>query len=258
MTVRTERDERGVVRVTLDAPKTRNALDAAMMDELSRIADELSGDRTARIVILLGAGEWFCAGGDLNWMRAQANASDADRRTEACRLAGMLGKLDRLPQAVIGRVQGGAFGGGVGLMSVCDTCIVADDARFGLTETRLGLIPATIGPYVVARIGAGAARRTMLSGERFDAAEAVQLGLATRAVPVGTLDEAIEREVAEHVKAAPGAIAAAKAMIRDLAPSADEQAVFASVERLSERWNDSEAREGIAAFFGKRKPDWIA
>ena len=256
MTVRTERDERGVVRVTLDAPKTRNALDAAMMDELSRIAGELSGDRTARVIVLQGAGDWFCAGGDLNWMRAQADASDEGRRKEARRLADMLGRLDRLPQAVIGRVQGGAFGGGVGLMSVCDTCIVADDARFGLTETRLGLIPATIGPYVVARIGAGAARRAMLSGKRFDAAETVRLGLAARAVPAGALEEAIEREVAEHLKAAPGAVAAAKAMIRDLAPLVGEAAVAASVERLSARWNDAEAQEGIAAFFEKRKPDW--
>ena len=257
MTVRMERDERGVVRITLDAPATRNALSAAMMDRLSAIADDLAADRGARVVVLSGAGETFCAGGDLNWMRAQADAADRERRTEARRLADMLGRLDRLPQAVIGRVQGGAFGGGVGLMSVCDICIVADDARFGLTETRLGLIPATIGPYVVARIGVGGARRTMLSGARFDAAEAVRLGLAASAVPLGDLDDAVERQVGEHLKAAPGAVAAAKAMIRDLAGTADERAVDASVDRLGARWADAEAEEGIAAFFAKRKPNWI-
>ena len=256
MTVRVERDERDVVRLILDAPETRNALSASMMDALSETADGLASDPDARVVVLVGEGETFCAGGDLNWMRAQAGASDSERRTEARRLADMLGRLDRLPQAVIGRVQGGAFGGGVGLMSVCDVCIAASDARFGLTETRLGLIPATIGPYVVARIGAGAARRTMLSGERFGAENAARLGLVSRAVAPNELDGAIEREVAEHLKAAPGAITAAKAMIRDLAPSATEAAIAASVDRLTSRWRDPEAEEGIAAFFEKRKPDW--
>ena len=256
MAVRIERDGRGVVTIALDAPETRNALSAAMMDALSDAAETLTTDTTTRVVVLTGEGETFCAGGDLRWMRAQADATDDERRMEARRLADMLGRLDRLPQAVIARVQGGAFGGGVGLMSVCDTAIVAEDARFGLTETRLGLIPATIGPYVVARIGGAAARRTMLSGERFDASEAVRLGLAARAVPPETLDEAVEREVAEHLKAAPGAVASAKAMIRDLAPSADEAEVVASVDRLATRWNDPEAAEGIAAFFEKRKPGW--
>ena len=255
--IRMERDGRGVVTLTLDAPGTRNALSAAMMDALSEAADALASDPSARVVVLAGAGETFCAGGDLNWMRAQADAPPAQRRVEARRLATMLGKLNDLPQAVLARVQGGAFGGGVGLMSVCDLAIAAEDARFGLTETRLGLIAATIGPYVAARIGPAAARRHMLSGARFDAAEALRIGLAARIVPASELDEAVAHEVSEHLKAAPGAVAATKRMLRALAPPLDDAVVEATLDRLVERWESDEAAEGIAAFFDRRKPDWM-
>ena len=257
-TLRIERDPRGVVTLSLHAPDTRNALSAAMMDALSAAADDLARDTEARVVVLAGMGETFCAGGDLNWMRAQRGATPDERRREARRLADMLGRLDRLPQATIARVQGGAFGGGVGLMSVCDQALCADDARFGLTETRLGLIAATIGPYVAARIGPAAARRHMLSGARFGAGEAVRIGLAAEAVPTETLDEAVERQVAEHLRAAPGAIAVTKAMLRALAPRVDEAVVAATVDRLVARWEDDEAAEGIDAFFAKRRPGWTA
>ena len=253
-----DRDGRGVVTLTLNAPDARNALSAAMMDALAEAADGLAGDTGARVVVLAGAGATFCAGGDLNWMRAQRGAPPGERRREARRLADMLGRLDRLPQATLARVQGGAFGGGVGLMSVCDLAVCADDARFGLTETRLGLIAATIGPYVAARIGPAAARRHMLSGARFEAGEAVRIGLAAQAVPARALDEAVERQVDEHLKAAPGAVAATKAMLRALAPPVDETVVAATVDRLIERWEDDEAAEGIDAFFDRRKPRWLA
>ena len=256
MTVHTARDDRGVVTLTLDATDARNALSAAMMDALRSAADDVAAS-DARVVVLRGAGPMFCAGGDLNWMRAQAAASPAERRAEAHRLAGMLGALDALPQAVVAAVHGGAFGGGVGLMSVADVAIAAEDARFGLTETRLGLIPATIGPYVIARIGPAAARRHMLSGARFGAAEAERIGLIARSVPAGDLDAAVEGEVAELLKAAPGAVAAAKAMARDLGGAPTPETVERTVDRLVERWESAEAAEGIAAFFGKRKPDWM-
>ena len=253
--VRVARDGRGVVTLTLDAPDTRNALSAAMMDALRAAASDLAVS-DARVVVLRGAGAMFCAGGDLNWMRAQADASPAERRAEAHRLAGMLGALDALPQAVVAAVQGGAFGGGVGLMCVADVAIAAGDARFGLTETRLGLIPATIGPYVVARIGPAAARRHMLSGARFGVDEAERIGLVARGVPAGDLDAAVAAEVAELLRAAPGAVAAAKAMARDLGGAPSAETVERTVDRLVERWESAEAAEGIAAFFGKRKPGW--
>lgn len=254
-TVHVERDARGVVTLTLDAPATRNALSAPMMDRLAGAARDLAADATARVVVLAGAGATFCAGGDLNWMRAQSEATPDRRRAEARRLADMLGALDRLPQYTVARVQGGAFGGGVGLMSVMDVAVATDDARLGLTETRLGLIPATIGPYVVARIGAAAARRYMLPGALFNAAEAARIGLA-RAVAPGELDTAVEREVAAVLKAAPGAVAAAKAMIRELGGAPDEGEVARTVDRLVERWDTEEAAEGIDAFFAKRRPGW--
>ena len=253
-----DRDERGVVTITLDAPARRNALDATMMDALTAAARDLAADDAARVVILRGAGAMFCAGGDLNWMRAQAGASPAGRRAEAHRLAGMLGALDALPQAVIAAVHGGAFDGGVGLMSVADIAIATDDARFGLTETRLGLIPATIGPYVIARIGAAAARRHMLAGTRFGAAEAERIGLIARSVPAAGLDAAVQIEVMELLKAAPGAVAAAKAMARDLGGAPTPGTIERTVDRLVERWESTEAAEGIAAFFERRKPDWTA
>ena len=256
MSVHIARDDRGVVTLTLDAPGTRNALSAAMMDALRGACDELAAS-DARVVVLRGAGETFCAGGDLHWMRAQADAAPDARRREAHRLAGMLGALDALPQGVIAAVRGGAFGGGVGLMSVADVALAADDARFGLTETRLGLIPATIGPYVVARIGPAAARRHMLAGARFDAREAARIGLIARAVPAGELDAAVEAEVTELLRAAPGAVAAAKAMARDLGGAPTPETVERTVDRLVERWEAAEAAEGIAAFFGKRPPDWV-
>ena len=256
MTVHTTRDDRGVVTLTLDAPDTRNALSAAMMDDLLRATDDLVAS-DARVVVLRGAGPMFCAGGDLNWMRAQADASPEERRAEAHRLAGMLGALDALPQAVVAAVQGGAVGGGVGLMSVADIAVAADDARFGLTETRLGLIPATIGPYVVARIGPAAARRHMLSGARFGAGEAERIGLIARSVPAGDLDAAVEAQVTELLKAAPGAVAAAKAMARDLGGAPTPETVERTVDRLVERWESAEAAEGIAAFFERRKPEWV-
>ena len=254
-TVRTARDDRGVVTLTLDAPATRNALSAAMMDETTAAARDLATDAAARVVVLRGAGPMFCAGGDLTWMRAQANATPDGRRREGRRLADMLGALDALPQLVIAVVHGGAYGGGVGLMSVADIAIAADDARFALSETRLGLIPATIGPYVVARIGPAAARRHMLTGAPFDAAEAARIGLA-RIVPPGMLDDAVEHEVAQVLKAAPGAVAAAKAMIRDLDGAPDEATAERTVDRLVERWESEEAAEGIAAFLAKRRPGW--
>jgi methylglutaconyl-CoA hydratase len=170
----------------------------------------------------------------------------------------MLQVLNTLPKPLIGRVQGNAFGGGIGLMSVCDVVIGAESAVFALTETRLGLIPATIGPYVAARMGEAHARRVFMSGRRFDAAEAVQLGLLARAVPEAGLDAAIEAEVAPYLDCAPGAVERAKALLRGFGPRIDAEVIEATVAALAECWAGEEAPEGIAAFFDKRTPRWRA
>ena len=184
-------------------------------------------------------------------------AADAETRgREAAKLAWMLQALNTLPKPLIGRVQGNAFGGGVGMASVCDIAIGVDTALMGLTETRLGLIPATIGPYVCARMGEARARRVFMSGRRFGADEAVALGLLARAVPVDALDQAIEAEVAPYLDCAPRAVARAKALLRHLGPVIDEATIAHTIGELTACWEGEEAVEGIGAFFAKRRPGW--
>lgn len=251
------RDARGVAQVTLNRADKHNAMNAEMIDELSALAAALARDSAVRVVVLTGAGESFCAGGDLGWMQAQMAASATERAEGARRLAGMLGAWNTLPKPVIGRVQGPAYGGGIGLISVCDVAVGVDSARFGLTETRLGLIPATIGPYVLARLGEAMARRVFMSARLFGASEAVTLGLLARVVPAEDLDGAIEAEVKPYLACAPGAVAAAKALALKLGGAITPDQIDHSIAELVARWEGDEAAEGIAAFFAKRKAAWM-
>lgn len=251
-----EVDARGVARVTLRRAGRHNALDAGMMDGLTAAALKLGADPGVRAVVLEAEGESFCAGGDLGWMRAQVEGGPEARLVEARRLAGMLTALNACPKVLIARVQGNAFGGGVGLISVCDIAVGVTGARFALTETRLGLIPATIGPYVLARIGPARMRRHALTGGRFGAAEAVSMGLLSAAVDPGDLDEAIMHEVAAALVSAPGAIAETKALIARLAAPVTQAMVEDSIAALATRWESAEAAEGIAAFFARTPAPW--
>lgn len=255
-TIRVEQDPRGVATLTLDRAEKHNALSAKMIGELTLAAARLGADAAVRVVVLTGAGESFCAGGDLGWMREQMAADAATRAREAGKLATMLSALNTCPKPIIGRIQGNAFGGGVGMISVCDVAIAADTARFGLTETRLGLIPATIGPYVLARMGEAMARRVFMSARLFGASEAVTLGLVAQALPADALDVAVEAEVTPYLACAPGAVAEAKALARRLGPRIDEGVIAETIAALVQRWEGPEAAEGIAAFFGKRAPSW--
>lgn len=249
-------DGRGVATLSLARPEKHNALSQALIDDLRDATTRIAADRAIRVVILAGQGASFCAGGDLGWMRDQM-AGDADMKRAAARsLAGMLGAINTLPQPVIGRVHGNAFGGGVGMACVCDVAIAADHVKFGLTETRLGLIPATIGPYVLARMGEAHARRVFMSGRIFDAGEAVTLGIVARAVPADDLDASVAAEVAPYLACAPGAVAAAKAYSRSLGPVIDEATVERSIDALIACWEGEEAGQGIAAFFEKAPPPW--
>jgi len=255
-TIQIETDARGIATLTLNIPEKHNALSAEMIAELTDAAQTLGSDTKIRVVILTGAGKSFCAGGDLNWMQSQMAADDAARAHAAKSIAMMLYALNTMPKPLIGRIQGNAFGGGVGLACVCDLAIADDSARFGLTETRLGMIPATIGPYVVARMGEGRARRVFMSSRVFSASEAQNLGIIADAVPAADLDAAVAKQAQYYLDCAPGAVAAAKALARRLGPPIDEQIINASVAALVSRWQSDEAAEGIAAFFEKRKPDW--
>ncbi|MBN8533076.1 MAG: crotonase/enoyl-CoA hydratase family protein [Rhizobiales bacterium] len=257
-TLRLTWDDRGVATLTLNTPEKHNALSARMIAELTEAAARLDADQKIRVVILTGDGASFCAGGDLGWMREQMSASRATRMAEARKLAEMLFALNTMRKPVIGRVQGNAFGGGVGMISVCDTAITATSAKFGLTETRLGLIPATISPYVLARMGEGRARRVFMSACIFDAEEAVELGLVARVVPMDALDAAIEAEVKPYLAAAPGAVAAAKALARSMGPRIDTEVIDETIRRLADTWEQAEAMEGVSAFFEKRKANWSA
>lgn len=255
-TVTLETDARGVATLTLNRPEKHNAMSAQMLADLSAAAAHLAKDDAVRVVVLTAAGKTFCAGGDLGWMQAQMAADPETRFVEARKLAEMLQALNTLPKPVIGALQGNAFGGGVGMASVCDIAIGVDSLRMGLTETRLGLIPATIGPYVVARMGEARARRVFMSARLFGAAEAVDLGLLAKAVPADQLADAVEAEVLPYLSCAPGAVASAKQLVRDLGPKVDDAAIDMTIQALVDRWETDEAREGIGAFFDKRKPAW--
>lgn len=256
-TLKLETDARGVATLTLAREEKHNAMSAQMIAELTGAAAALAADDAVRVVVLTGAGKSFCAGGDLGWMQAQRDMDGPTRSAEAGKLATMLGALNTLPKPLIGRVQGNAFGGGVGMASVCDVAIGVNTLKMGFSETRLGIIPATIGPYVLARMGEGRARRVFMSARLFDAAEAVELGLLARAVPADALDAAIEAEVVPYLSCAPGAVAAAKQLARDLGPRIDAQVVDHTIAALADRWETEEAAEGIGAFFDKRKAAWV-
>jgi methylglutaconyl-CoA hydratase len=256
-TIRVEIDTRGVARLVLARAEKHNALSAQMMDEITAAITALGADPAVRVVVLAAEGGSFCAGGDLKWMQAQINADAETRAAGARKLAGMLNALDSCPKPVIGRVHGNAFGGGIGMMSVCDVAVGVEGARFGLTETKLGLTPATISPYVVARMGAAKARRVFMSSRLFDAAEARDLNLLARVVAPDDLDAAIEAEVVPYLSCAPGAVADAKALVRSLGPRIESDIVDATIRALVARWESPEAIEGITAFFDKRAPAWI-
>ncbi len=255
-TIDIERDARGVATLWLARAEKHNALSAQMIAELTQAAADLGADDSVRVVVLAAHGKTFCAGGDLGWMRDQFEADPATRTAEAAKLAHMLQALNTMPKPLIGRLQGNAFGGGVGMASVCDVAIGADHISMALTETRLGLIPATIGPYVAARMGEAKARRVFMSGRRFDAAEAVALNLLARMVPEAELDAAIEAEVEPYLHCAPQAVARSKALLRKLGPQIDDATIAHTVAELALCWDGEEASEGIGAFFDKRKPRW--
>ena len=248
-------DARGVAQVALNLPAKRNALSARMIEDLTEVATTL-GQGGARVIVLSGQGKVFCAGGDLGWMQAQIAADRATRMAAARKLAEMLRALNEMPVPLIGRLHSAAFGGGVGLACVCDVAVAEAGTQFGLTETRLGLIPATIAPYVIARIGEGMARRVFMSARVFSATEAERLGLVARVVPEAELDAAIEAEIEPYLMAAPAAVGRAKALARALGPQIDATVIEDTIRRLADTWETDEAAEGIAAFLATRAPVW--
>ena len=248
-----------VARVRLNRPELHNAFDAELIESLNGTLDSLGADAAVRVVVLEGAGASFSAGADLNWMRGMAAAGEAANRDDALALARLMRTLDELPKPTIARVHGAAFGGGVGLVACCDIAIGAPEAKFGLTESKLGLLPAVISPYVIAAIGARQARRWFATAEIFDAAEALRIGLLHQVVASDQLDAAVQRQIDLLMKAGPVASATAKALVRRVAAAGDSAtADDANAELIARLRVSPEGQEGISAFLDKRKPAWCA
>ena len=256
-TLSIETDARGVATLWLDRAEKHNAMSARMIEELAGAARALGEDGAVRVVVLAAKGRSFCAGGDLRWMQDQMAASAEERREGARKLAMALYALNTLPKPLIARVQGNAFGGGIGMMAVADVAVGAEGAMFGLTEVKLGLIPATISPYVLARMGETHARKVFMSARLFGAGEAARLNLLARVVAPDDLDKAIEEEVAPYLAAAPGAVAASKRLTRMLGPAITPEIIEATIGALVDTWEGEEAKAGIAAFFAKEKAPWM-
>lgn len=248
-------DERGVATLTLDRPATRNAFDAAMIAGLRDAATTLAADADVRVVVLTGAGDVFSAGADINWMRASADRTRDENLAGARDMNAMLRALWDLPQALVGRINGHALGGGSGLTAVCDVAVTVDGARFGFTEVRLGLVPAVISPYVVRTIGRSHARALFVTGRRFDAQEALRIGLVHRVVAPALLDTAVEETVADCLAAAPGAVATAKRLPESALDDLDA-ATDAMPQVIADARAGAEGREGLAAFLDGRPPAW--
>jgi methylglutaconyl-CoA hydratase len=245
-----------VAHVVLDRPETRNAFDGEMMRELHDAVGAASVRDDIRVVVLAGRGSVFCAGADVEWMKAIAGFTRQENLADAHRLFDLFETIDRSPKAVVASVQGAALGGGAGLAAVADVVVAEEGAKFGFTEVRLGLVPAVISPYVVRKIGASAARELFLTGERFGAARAAAIGLVHRVVKLDELDAAVDACVCDLLQAAPGAVAAAKDLVRGVHGRSAENVRDLVCERIAERRASDEGQEGLLAFLEKRKPDW--
>jgi len=248
----------GFALLSLARPDVHNAFDETLIAELTAALRALDADAAVRAVVLLGHGRSFCAGADLNWMKKMAGYGHAENLADAQALAAMLKTLNTLSKPTIARVHGAAYGGGVGLVACCDIAIAAQDATFALSEAKLGLIPATISPYVIEAIGARMARRYFLSAERFDAAEAYRIGLVHDIVLQGDLDSRINEVLGALVVAGPRAQAESKALIRAVASRPVDDSVIAdTAARIARVRSTPEAKEGVAAFLGKRRAAWV-
>lgn len=252
-------DDRGVVSLTLNRPHRRNAFESGLVASLTRSLGRLDKDPTARVIVLSGAGENFCAGGDIDWMRLGSDRTPEENRQEASDLAEMFQALDRLSKPTIAVVQGAAFGGGVGLACCCDIAIASTNARFSLSEVRLGLIPAVVGPYVVRAIGPRQARALFLSGEIIGADHALHVGLVNEISTEGTLSAVRDRLVEALLLGAPGAQSLAKHLVRMCGNRTIDAALVQETARLlAERRVSTEGVAGLNGFSKKRKPDWQA
>jgi methylglutaconyl-CoA hydratase len=249
-------DATNVLRVTLNRPEVRNAFDEEVITALTSVARQAAKDSALRAIVIAGEGPAFCAGADLDWMMKAVAYTRQDNLRDAEDLARMLELLNCLPVPVLGRVQGAALGGGVGLVAICDIVVAADNAVFAFSEAKLGIIPAVISPYVMAKIGVSAARELFLTAARFDAVRARELGLVHAVVPESTLDERIDRYLGEILTSAPSAVAAAKDLVREIQGSRPAEVIALTTSRIADQRVSEDGQEGMRAFLEKRQPKW--
>lgn len=246
----------GVERVTLNRPDVRNAFNEHVIADLTAWAARAHADTSLRVVVIAGAGKVFSAGADAAWMAKMAGYSHDDNLQDARKAAEMFLAINTVPAIVIGRIQGAALGGGSGLAAVCDIVVTESDALFGFTETKLGILPAMISPYVLQKIGASAARDLFLTGRRFDAAKAKEIGLVHEVVAPGELDAAVDRYIAESLSAAPTAVARAKRLIPHVLGKQPVDVIGITAEAIAAQRVSPEGQEGLKAFLDKRTPSW--
>jgi methylglutaconyl-CoA hydratase len=247
-----------VARIYLNRPEVRNAFNEGVISELQQAFTRLGADASLRAIVLGAHGKAFCAGADLNWMRAMADYSWAQNQADAQALADMLWAIDSCPLPVVGRVQGDCYAGGMGLAAVCDVVVAVPEATFCLSEARLGLLPATIAPYVVRALGEQACRRYFVTAERFSAEQAHRLGMVHELVPATDLDTRVDELVALLVANGPAAVKACKQLVKDLAvkeitPALREE----TARRIADIRASVEGREGVQSFLHKRAPNWL-
>ena len=246
-----------VAEVWLNRPDVRNAFNDGVIDELTQAFSALGADPDLRAIVLGGHGKAFCAGADLGWMRTMANYDWQQNQADAARLAEMLWTIHSCPLPVVGRIHGDCYAGGVGLAAVCDVRVAADGMQFCLSEARLGLLPATIAPYVVKALGEPAARRYFITAERFSAAEARGFGFVHEVVAADALDQKVAEIVALLVANGPAAVKACKRLVQDVAGRPIDAALREeTARRIADIRASDEGREGVAAFLGKREPSW--
>ncbi len=245
-----------VARIALARPEVRNAFDDVLIAELTRAFAEAGEDPAVRVIVLSGDGPTFCAGADVAWMRKAGAYSREENEADAERMARMLRGIDACPRPVVALVHGAAIGGGVGLLAAADIAIASEETVFSLAEVKLGILPAVISPYVLRAIGPRAARELFLTGERFDAREALRIGLVHRAVAAGELEDVGRQKVAALLSSGPEAVRAAKGLIEKVTGRSPEEAMAPTVRAIAERRASDEAKEGLSAFLEKRKPAW--
>ena len=245
-------DERGVGYLELNRPNKHNAISSIMINELTTLCDIINRSKDLRVVILSGVGPSFCAGADLNWMKAQMDATAIQRHTQARSLSEMLNKLNKLSKPVIGSLHGNVFGGGIGLACVCDLVIASKGTVFGFTETKLGLIPATIGPFVLRKMTGAKARTVFMSSRIFKVDEAKDLNIVNWINSDDSSDSLLEREINAYLNCAPEAVAEAKRLALNIGGVPSDSELDQAVSMLVKRWESEEAKKGIISFLNKK------